>query len=230
MIRLRGAPALSKFRTDKLLKRLKSINEQVTAVRAEFVHFVDVSRPLEPSEQSQLEALLTYGPAIADTGIADAGTESGSEAATAVSVPRFGTISPWSSKATDIAQNTGLKAVNRIERGVAYFVQGVESIDKELGAALYDRMVETLLTDFEQASGLFEKHEARPLSSIGILEGGRNALSDANKALGLALAEDEIDYLVSSFEGLERNPTDVELMMFAQANSEHCRHKIFNAS
>ena len=226
MIRLRGAPALSKFRTDKLLGRLKNIDGQVAAVHAEFVHFVDASRSLEPWEQSQLEALLTYGPAIADT---DTRPGRGSEAAMAIAIPRFGTVSPWSSKATDIAQNTGLEAVNRIERGVAYFVQGVESIDRELGAALHDRMLETLLLNDGGVSGLFEKYAPRPLSSVDILAGGREALADANRALGLALAEDEIDYLMASFEDLKRNPTDVELMMFAQANSEHCRHKIFNA-
>jgi len=224
MIRLRGAPALSTFRTEKLLRRLKNINNQITSVYAEFIHFVDLNESLNSSEQAQLEALLTYGPSIEGMGYEEARKPS------AIAVPRFGTISPWSSKATDIAKNTGLQGVNRIERGVAYYLEGVEELNQDLASVLYDRMVETLLTEIDQAAGLFEKHNPRSLNTIDVLSGGREALSDANKSLGLALAEDEIDYLVASFDGLNRNPTDVELMMFAQANSEHCRHKIFNAS
>lgn len=228
MIRLRGAPALSTFRTEKLLRRLQNINAQVSAVYAEFVHYVDLAKPLSASEQQQLEALLTYGPSLPVASDHELNKPS------AIAVPRFGTISPWSSKATDIARNTGLESINRIERGVAYYIQGVVELDiekdSELAPVLFDRMVETLLTEDEQASALFEKQVPRSLNRVDILDGGREALSDANTSLGLALAEDEIDYLVASFEGLERNPTDVELMMFAQANSEHCRHKIFNAS
>lgn len=231
MIRLRGAAALSQFRTEKLLRQLKNINAHVTAVYAEFIHFADVTADLNESEQNQLEALLTYGPSI-NSGTDQERDIQGQDSKTvmAIAVPRFGTISPWSSKATDIAKNTGLSSINRIERGVVYTISGVEVLSKELGSVLYDRMVETLLTGFDEASGLFEKHEPKSLATVDVLSGGQSALSEANKILGLALADDEIDYLVASFEGLQRNPTDVELMMFAQANSEHCRHKIFNAS
>ncbi|WP_339906572.1 phosphoribosylformylglycinamidine synthase, partial [Pseudomonas guineae] len=149
-----------------------------------------------------------------------------------LSVPRFGTISPWSSKASDIARNCGLAKIQRIERGLAYYVSG------ELNAAeaqqvadlLHDRMTQLVLDNLEGAAALFSHAQPKPLTAVDILGGGRAALEQANVELGLALAEDEIDYLVTSFNGLGRNPHDIELMMFAQANSEHCRHKIFNAS
>ena len=221
MIRLRGAPALSTFRTEKLLQKLKIINADIVDVYAEYVHFVDLKSSLNDNEELQLQALLSYGPKIepkSPSGLLQ------------LVVPRFGTISPWSSKATDIAQNTGLDKVSRIERGIAYYLEGVDELSRELSSALYDRMVETVLDEFDSAAKLFELHEPRSLTRIDIMQDGREALAEANLSLGLALAEDEIDYLVTSFEGLQRNPTDVELMMFAQANSEHCRHKIFNAS
>lgn len=224
MIRLRGAPALSKFRTEKLLRQLNNVDPQVTAVYAEYVHFVDLQTelpPLQSSEKNQLEALLRYGPHI---------ESHEPKGIMALSVPRFGTISPWSSKATDIAKNTGLAKINRVERGIAYYLEGIEVISAPLAAALHDRMVEVLLSDFDAAALLFETHSPRSLQAVDVLANGRDALAKANESLGLALAEDEIDYLLLSFEDLQRNPTDVELMMFAQANSEHCRHKIFNAS
>ncbi|MFZ2321835.1 MAG: phosphoribosylformylglycinamidine synthase, partial [Pseudomonas sp.] len=147
-------------------------------------------------------------------------------------VPRFGTISPWSSKATDIANNCGLAKIQRLERGIAYYVAGELSDDQaaEVSAVLHDRMTQLVLAKLEQASGLFSHAEPKPLTAVDVLGGGRAALEQANAQLGLALAEDEIDYLVKSFNDLGRNPHDIELMMFAQANSEHCRHKIFNAS
>ena len=221
MIRLRGAPALSKFRTEKLLQKLKKINAGIGDIYAEYVHFVDLETSLDKKEESQLQALLSYGPKI------EPKSPSGM---LQLVVPRFGTISPWSSKATDIAHNTGLSKVRRIERGIVYYLEGVDELSRELSSALYDRMVETILDDFDSAEKLFEQHEPRPLARIDLMQGGREALVEANFSLGLALADDEIDYLVASFDTLQRNPTDVELMMFAQANSEHCRHKIFNAS
>lgn len=221
MIRLRGAPALSEFRTDKLLRKLQKIDPTIKDVYAEYTHFVDLEDNLDEPEQSQLQALLTYGPSI---------EPHDPEGYLALVVPRFGTISPWSSKATDIVHNTGLHKVKRVERGVAYYLSGINELSDSVKSALFDRMVETLLDDFDSAAALFELHSPRNLSRVAIMEGGRDALAEANQSLGLALAEDEIDYLVASFQGLQRDPTDVELMMFAQANSEHCRHKIFNAS
>src|SRR5690606_7759111 len=144
---------------------------------------------------------------------------------------RPGTISPWSSKATDIAHNCGLAKVRRLERGIAYTLVSGKPVDRRAVAALlHDRMTEAVLESPESARLLFATAEPGPLHSIDVLRGGRAALESANREMGLALAEDEIDYLLRSFLELGRNPNDVELMMFAQANSEHCRHKIFNAS
>lgn len=148
-------------------------------------------------------------------------------------VPRIGTQSPWSSKATDIALNCGVAGVSRIERGIDYRI-AFSAVPDEDGiaavvACLHDRMTETVLADASDAAKLFARHDPAPLGSVDIMRGGREALAMANRELGLALADDEIDYLVEAFNELGRNPSDVELMMFAQANSEHCRHKIFNA-
>jgi len=225
MLVLRGAPALSAFRHDKLLSSLGSSLSGVTGVYAEYVHFADLSADLDEREQQVLDRILRYGP--------NASTEEPKGELYLV-VPRPGTISPWSSKATDIAHNCGLDKVLRLERGVAYYLQTSGALNGEQRAAvcalLHDRMVETVLDSIDAASALFRHEAPRPPSSVDILGGGRDALVRANSELGLALAEDEIDYLVQSFNELGRNPNDVELMMFAQANSEHCRHKIFNAS
>jgi phosphoribosylformylglycinamidine synthase len=146
-------------------------------------------------------------------------------------VPRFGTISPWSSKASDIAHNCGLTKVDRLERGIAYYVKGATTADRDvIAAVLHDRMTEAVLDNTAAAEALFSHAEPAPLSTVDVLAGGRDALIEADKNLGLALADDEVDYLVENYNILGRNPTDVELMMFAQANSEHCRHKIFNAT
>ena len=220
MLKLSAAPALSAFRREKLLSKLQSIQPQVTSVYGEFVHFAELNAPLSEQEQSVLERILRYGP--------KAEKESTSGQMLLV-VPRMGTISPWSSKATDIAKNCGLTNVKRIERGVAYWVEGATDLTA-VKEALYDRMVETVLTDFDGAESLFSHAEPAPMSQVDIITGGREALVIANRELGLALAEDEIDYLVENYNTLGRNPNDIELMMFAQANSEHCRHKIFNAS
>ena len=148
-------------------------------------------------------------------------------------IPRPGTISPWSSKATDIAHNSGLKDVLRIERGIAFFVQTSAELSAQqwqlVAQSLHDRMTESVFNSDEEADRLFVHGQSRPLVTVDILNGGRDALVEANKTMGLALANDEIDYLVDNFTALERNPNDIELMMFAQANSEHCRHKIFSA-
>src|SRR5476651_311915 len=220
---LRGSPALSAFRINKLLSRCQDARLPVSDVYAEYVHFADVSAPLSSDEQTKLQRLLKYGPSLA---------EHAPTGRLLLVTPRPGTISPWSSKATDIAHNCGLSQVLRLERGLAFYVQAPQLTDAQwaqLGALLHDRMMETLFESLEEAQALFAHHQPAPVQHVDILGEGRGALAAANIKLGLALAQDEIDYLVENFQKLKRNPTDVELMMFAQANSEHCRHKIFNA-
>ncbi|NLG76156.1 MAG: phosphoribosylformylglycinamidine synthase [Xanthomonadaceae bacterium] len=171
---------------------------------------------------------MTYGPKLSERAV-----DPISKSSRIVVVPRPGTISPWSSKATDIAHVCGLDAIERIERGIAYelLAEGELTQDalREIAPVLYDRMTESALFAIEDAARLFAHDPPRPLRTVPLLARGRAALEEANETLGLALSPDEIDYLVASFQRLERDPTDVELMMFAQANSEHCRHKIFNA-
>ncbi|WP_144140256.1 phosphoribosylformylglycinamidine synthase [Providencia rettgeri] len=220
---LRGSPALSAFRITRLLALFVEKQLPVTDIYAEYMHFAEVSAPLSDSEQGKLSSLLKYGPSLA---------EHDPFGKLILVTPRPGTISPWSSKATDIAHNCGLNQVKRIERGVAYYVQGDALTQEqwhEVIAILHDRMMESIFSSFEQASALFVQHQPAPMKSIDVIAGGRIALETANREMGLALADDEIDYLLEAFVGLKRNPTDVELYMFAQANSEHCRHKIFNA-
>ena len=229
ILSLAGRPALSPFRLAKLLQSLAAARSahRVAAINATFVHFVEVSRPLGADERTTLERLLTYGPEMPAAAAA--------VATTFLVVPRPGTLSPWSSKATDISRNCGLSAVTRIERGIVYAVatrDGAPLVDADRAALLpllHDRMIEAVFTDMADAAKLFAHFPPRPLTSIALIAEGRGALERANVALGLALAPDEIDYLHARFRALGRDPTDVELMMFAQANSEHCRHKIFNA-
>ncbi len=223
MLILRGAPALSAFRHGKLLDQLTAKVPAVTAVYAEFAHFAEVTGLLTGDEEKVLARLLKYGPSVP--------VQEPSGRLFLV-LPRFGTISPWSSKASDIARNCGLAKIQRLERGIAYYVAGeLSDAEAELvAAALHDRMTQLVLGNLEQAAGLFSHAEPKPLTAVDVLNGGRAALEHANSELGLALADDEIDYLVDAFVKLGRNPHDIELMMFAQANSEHCRHKIFNAS
>ena len=227
MLILPGSAALSPFRVHRLLGRLRAAGQAagLRAVNARFVHFVDVDGALEASERRLLDDLLHYGPRLA-------AVEPRGELF--LVVPRPGTLSPWSSKATDIVHNAGLLRVRRVERGIAYYVEVAHTLDAEarraIAAPLHDRMVESVLASLEAAATLFVQGTPRPLATVDILGGGQPALERANRERGFALAADEIDYLVSAFTGLGRNPTDVELMMFAQANSEHCRHKIFNAT
>ncbi len=226
MLQLRGNPALSAFRLQKLTDALQSRVPALAHVYAEFYHFVDLEQALDGQERALLERLLSYGPQL---------TVEQPEGELRLVIPRPGTISPWASKATDIAHNCGLGSVKRIERGVAYYFArqgGGEFPAQEMVAMLalvHDRMTEAVVVSLEEAEGLFLQEEPRPLRSVDLLGGGRAALVKANADWGLALAEDEIDYLVENFTALGRNPHDIELMMFAQANSEHCRHKIFNA-
>ena len=226
VLTLPGAVALSPFRVEKLLASLPGALARAITIDTRFVHFVALAAPLDAGETQVLEKLLTYGtPATgAPQGVL------------LLVLPRFGTVSPWSSKATDIVRNCGLAKIVRVERGVAYYIIArdpgplSERSRRALDSAIHDRMTETVATDFADASRLFERHAPRPLATIDILAGARAALEGANTAMGLALAPDEIDYLLENFGRIGRNPTDVELMMFAQANSEHCRHKIFNAT
>jgi phosphoribosylformylglycinamidine synthase len=221
MLQLPGARALSAVRIAKLLARLGTLEPAVRSLDARFIHFVDTARPLELAERQILQQLLTYGPR-ADSGTADANGE------TVLIVPREGTISPWSSKATDIAHVCGLTAIRRIERGIEYRLRDMQPLGPErlaaLAPVLFDRMTEMVLFNPEHAQRLFGHAAPKPLVQVD-----RDTLESANRELGLALSADEISYLVRSFQRLARQPTDVELMMFAQANSEHCRHKIFNA-
>jgi phosphoribosylformylglycinamidine synthase len=223
-----GASALSDFRIAQLLPRLASISTQILGISARFVHFVATVQPLQDAQKQTLSALLTYGEPY--TGPVDGPL--------IVVSPRLGTVSPWASKATDIAHNCGL-AVRRVERLTEYRLtmkSGLLSTAKlspeqlgQVAAVLHDRMTESAMPSRDEAEALFTALEPAPMDHVDVLGNGRSALEEANKIWGLALAEDEIDYLVTAFTGLKRNPTDVELMMFAQANSEHCRHKIFNA-
>ncbi|MBV8783586.1 MAG: phosphoribosylformylglycinamidine synthase, partial [Gammaproteobacteria bacterium] len=225
MLQLEGPPALSAFRTAKLLERLQALWPEVSRLAARYQHFIELSRSLTPPEQIVLEQLLIYGPRLPYTAVEG-------PALTFLVLPRAGTISPWSSKATDIARVCGLEAVQRIERGIEYRI-GCRALPDEAGraalaGALSDRMTERVLGDAAAAAQLFAHPAPRPLRHVS-LAAGRSALLAADRELGLALSEDEMDYLLESFRRLGRDPTDVELMMFAQANSEHCRHKIFNA-
>ncbi|HFC9209347.1 phosphoribosylformylglycinamidine synthase [Vibrio cholerae] len=221
---LRGSPALSEFRVNKLLTACREQQLPVTGIYAEFMHFADLKAELNPQELEKLEKLLTYGPTI---------QEHEPQGLLLLVTPRPGTISPWSSKATDIAHNCGLHGIKRLERGTAYYVEAETALTAAqiatLKTLLHDRMMEVVFAELTDAQQLFSVAEPAPMSQVDVLAGGRRALEEANVSLGLALAEDEIDYLVESFTKLGRNPNDIELMMFAQANSEHCRHKIFNA-
>ena len=225
ILKLRGASALSDFRLAKLLPQLKSAHPGVRAVAAEFRHFVEVREALDPAESGLLGRLLSYGAPLEGRAPQDRFF---------LVVPRIGTISPWSSKATDIARQCGLPKVRRIERGTAYHLSvpgkpaGGER--ETLAALLHDRMTETVLASEDEADALFNHVRPRPLERIVLGGDARGALAAANARLGLALSADEIDYLADAYAALGRDPTDAELTMFAQANSEHCRHKIFNAA
>jgi phosphoribosylformylglycinamidine synthase len=224
MLELSGQSALSDFRLAKLLRSLQERSDRVKAIGARYSYFVALTKPLSGEHKKRLNGLLLSGQKPAPFG---------KNVRKIYVVPRPGTISPWSSKATDIALACDLD-VERIERGVCYGLQLRGKVSDgelhDLGALLFDRMTETLLSNGNDAFALFEAHDPAPLTTIVLGKRGRAALAKANVDLGLALSDQEIDYLVDSYAGLGRNATDAELMMFAQANSEHCRHKIFNAS
>ena len=226
MIILRGAPSHSEFRLRKLLAELTAIGLPAKEVYAEYVHVAETNEPLTSDEQSILEKLLTYGPKM-----------QGHEPSGLLRVvaPRPGTLSPWSSKATDIGRICGLSKLERVERAIAFWIDlsGTSLTPDQqrlLDGPLHDRMTQVVFDSQEAMDLLFRHEQPKPFATIPMSAGGRDALVEANQSLGLALADDEIDYLALNFQKLGRDPHDIELMMFAQANSEHCRHKIFNAS
>jgi phosphoribosylformylglycinamidine synthase len=226
MLHLRGCPALSEFRLLKLRDQISALVPALTEVRADFLHIAELNESLADDERDVLEKLLSYGPARPD--VADGGI-------LLIVVPRPGTISPWSSKATDIVHNCGLDNVRRVERGIVYtlMIEDGDALTAEQRQSvlplIHDRMTEAVLYDVSDTDVLFRHAVPTPYDVVDVMSGGRDALQTANGELGLALSDDEIDYLVENFTELGRNPIDIELMMFAQANSEHCRHKIFNA-
>jgi phosphoribosylformylglycinamidine synthase len=227
LMTVRGTPAFSDFRREKLLALCRERVPEVASLFADLVHFIDASPPLTEDERTILYRLLEYGPSI------PLGSWAGSRL---VVVPRPGMISPWSSKATEITHRCGLRHMRRMERGTVFFLADEHGLPLErsllerLKPVLHDRMTQVVVHSIDEAEVIFATHPPRSFTTVDVLGGGRAALVAANQELGLALAEDEIDYLRERFGELKRNPTDVELMMFAQANSEHCRHKIFNAS
>ncbi|MEQ1767106.1 MAG: phosphoribosylformylglycinamidine synthase, partial [Methylotenera sp.] len=216
----------SSFRIEKIQSQLKLNVANITHIYAEFRHFVWTDVALDDAQQNTLKQILTYGPSL---------QAENPKGELILVIPRIGTISPWASRATDIVKHCGLKSVQRVERGIAYFVQTKngeklkQEERKKLLPLIHDRMTETVIASIEDAAKLYHTDTPKPLSTVDILLGGKQALVKANNDMGLALSPDEVDYLFDNFSKIQRNPTDVELMMFAQANSEHCRHKIFNA-
>ncbi|MEP6740636.1 MAG: phosphoribosylformylglycinamidine synthase, partial [Caldimonas sp.] len=234
LARFDGGNALPEFRAKALLDRLHGVSARIDAVDARFVHWVWSDESLTPSRADRVGDLLRYGEPAQDAFDSDARSE------TVVVAPRLGTVSPWASKATDIARNCGLVVVRRIERVTEFALHlkkpllgraaPLDQAERSAVAAhLHDRMTESAFASVDEARALFDEQPAQAALAIAVLGGGRAALAEANVAFGLALSDGEIDYLFDAFRGLGRNPSDVELMMFAQANSEHCRHKIFNA-
>jgi phosphoribosylformylglycinamidine synthase len=214
LLQRRGSRALSDFRLAKLLPQLQHAQPGVRGLTAEHRHFVELDAAPSPQAEALLARLLQYGAPPVEPQRGDT---------LYLVVPRIGTLSPWASKATDIARNCGLAGVRRIERGTAYYVRG-GAYSTAVAALLHDRMTETVLASFDEAAQLFLHVPPRPLARVPLGE-----LQDANRRLGLALSQDEIAYLREAYARLRCDPTDAELTMFAQANSEHCRHKIFNA-
>jgi len=237
LMHFEGGNALAPHQVQALLPQLQAIHPKISAVQARFVHWVALDQALPADQLDKLAALLTYGDAY------EGGTKDGTEGDLIVVAPRLGTVSPWASKATDIAHNCGL-GIRRVERVTEFRIVvktgligtltgAAKSLTPEqlqaCAALLHDRMTESVLGTRDDARHLFDEKQGAPLAHVDVLGQGRKALEEANVTFGLALSDDEIDYLVNAFTGLKRNPTDVELTMFAQANSEHCRHKIFNA-
>ena len=221
---LRGVTALSDFRVEKLFQKAAALGLPEVKLSSEFWYFVGSEKALDAATVEKLQALLA-AQSVEQTPKAREGLH------LFLVTPRLGTISPWASKATNIAENCGLEGIERIERGMAVWLEGAltDGQKQQWAALLHDRMTESVLTDIDAAAQLFHHIQSETFSSVDVLGGGKEALVKANTEMGLALSADEIDYLVENYQALQRNPSDVELMMFAQANSEHCRHKIFNA-
>lgn len=221
---LRGVTALSDFRVEKLLQKAAALGLPEVKLSSEFWYFAGSEKALDAATVEKLQALLT-AQSVEETPEAREGLH------LFLVTPRLGTISPWASKATNIAENCGLAGIERIERGMAVWLEGAltDRQKQQWAALLHDRMTESVLTDIDAAAQLFHHIQSETFSTVDVLGGGKEALVKANTEMGLALSADEIDYLVENYQALQRNPSDVELMMFAQANSEHCRHKIFNA-
>ncbi len=220
----RGGAALSTFRAERMLQTLQDRGIRCNSLSAQYVHILQWKIAPSPADLARMEALLNYGEAFVET-----------KAALEIAVvPRLGTISPWSSKATEIAQVCGLANLQRVERGIGYFLALASRQDfledrSRATAVLLDPLTESMLPDWSAAPQIFAQPQPRPLRRIPVLRSGKEALQAINQELGLALSSGELDYLLATFQDLGRDPTDVELMMFAQANSEHCRHKVFNA-
>ena len=221
---LRGVTALSDFRVEKLFQKAAALGLPEVKLSSEFWYFVGSEKTLDVATVEKLQALLA-AQSVEQTPKAREGLH------LFLVTPRLGTISPWASKATNIAENCGLEGIERIERGMAVWLEGAltDGQKQQWAALLHDRMTESVLTDIDAVAQLFHHIQSETFSSVDVLGGGKEALVKANTEMGLALSADEIDYLVENYQALNRNPSDVELMMFAQANSEHCRHKIFNA-
>jgi phosphoribosylformylglycinamidine synthase len=219
ILRFKGVSAASDFRLRSLLNELKKIQPSVEKISAEYIHFAEADKELPSSKKQVLEDLLSY----------DTPYKGDRRGELFMAVPRPGTISPWSSKATSIAHNSGID-INRVERGIAYYVQAGSKLDRtKISAQLHDRMTESVLDSLDSAKLLFSENTPRPLLIIDVIKEGKKALEKVDKEMGLALSAEEIDYLYRSYTDIKRNPTDLELMMFGVVNSEHCRHKIFNA-
>ena len=221
-----GSPAVSSFRLDKITQSLAKDGIKVSSISTHYVHLVDCKEPLNDNELEVLKKLLSYGPTK------DVSEDKGE---LFFVIPRVGTISPWASKATDIAHNCSLTKVSRIERGIAYYIVKengtfTEDEKKIVSANIHDRMMENVLFSLEDGAALFGKQSPKPYTTVALTTEGMEALKKANIELGLALSEPEMQYLLDSFKVIGRDPTDIELYMFAQMNSEHCRHKVFNAS
>ncbi|MEE8482403.1 MAG: hypothetical protein V3S12_03535, partial [Acidiferrobacterales bacterium] len=225
VLTLPGSAALSPFRRQRLLAQLSQQVADISEISANYVHVVALRKSLLKKEEGVLKRLLTYGPRQEESDVGKADF---------VVVPRLGTISPWATKATDIALHCGLSKIIRIERGIVWHIRkssgALTKTERDLVLSLiHDRMTETVLADLAAVNKLFDETTPAPANVVDVLKGGSDALHSANTELGLALSTDEIDYLVENYTSANINPTDMELMMFAQANSEHCRHKIFNA-
>lgn len=217
---LPGPAALTSFEAARLAERLRAIDPRVEAVDAAFLYLLKVSKEDKASgevDESRLRELLGSGELLPPGPCVWIG-------------PRLGTQSPWSSKATEILHHTGFAGVARVERARAVRISGAGNLEA-LAGSLHDRMTESVFfSSPEELKALFAPRQAKPLGYIDVQGRGAAAIAQADRELGLSLAADEIAYLVAEFTRLGRNPTDVELYMFAQANSEHCRHKIFNAN